>query len=100
MIFDKSDYTIDDTIVSSSHCTIYAVQFDPMCAPMVYCHDSSLNGTFINDRLIGKGNTEILTNGDIICKFLKIQKLPLAISIRIFINLSLFFFLSYNISHL
>ena len=32
--------------------------------PLVYCKDMSLNGTFLNDTLIGKHLTVMLTHGD------------------------------------
>lgn len=40
------------------------VQFDTASTPLVYCKDLSLNGTFLNGKLIGKHRPVMLTHGD------------------------------------
>ncbi|KAH0610025.1 uncharacterized protein H6S33_012571 [Morchella sextelata] len=49
---------------SNTHIRIYSVIFESRYEPLIYCEDLSLNGTFLNGRLIGKGNSVLLSNGD------------------------------------
>jgi pSer/pThr/pTyr-binding forkhead associated (FHA) protein len=63
-----------DSRVSKCHFRIYTVLFDQNncnIQPMVYCEDlESLNGTYVNDSLIGKLNYRrppcLLSDGDVI----------------------------------
>jgi pSer/pThr/pTyr-binding forkhead associated (FHA) protein len=59
-----------DLTVSRNHCEVYVVTYEPS-AYHVYVRDrKSLNGTFVNDRLIGKGPDiapgYLLQDGDVI----------------------------------
>lgn len=45
---------------------MYSVLIDDDIDPLVYCEDQSSNGTFLNHRLIGKGNSVLLSDGDIL----------------------------------
>lgn len=64
----NSNELFNNDSISGFHCKIYVVQFDPSSAPMVYCQDTSLNGTYLNGQLIGRRRTVLLSNRDCICK--------------------------------
>lgn len=49
---------------SNIHCRIYSVVFESCYEPLIYCEDLSMNGTFLNGRLVGKGTSVLLTHGD------------------------------------
>lgn len=59
-----SDEIYPQSSVSGFHFKIYVVQFDTTSSPLVYCQDMSLNGTYLNEALIGKNRTVLLTHGD------------------------------------
>ncbi|CAD6439716.1 ddae8d5f-1741-4f7b-b46d-a3c257f53528 [Sclerotinia trifoliorum] len=71
----KCDFSIDSIIVSKQQFRIYAIIYDAEkldeYPPSIYCEDlESMNGTYVNDVLIGKlGNERIghlLADGDLI----------------------------------
>ncbi|KAJ8064571.1 hypothetical protein OCU04_006900 [Sclerotinia nivalis] len=71
----KCDFSIDSIIVSKQQFRIYAIIYDAEklddYPPSIYCEDlESMNGTYVNDVLIGiLGNERIghlLTDGDLI----------------------------------
>lgn len=49
---------------SNTHFRIYSVVFESCYEPLIYCEDLSMNGTFLNNRLVGKGISVLLTDGD------------------------------------
>lgn len=59
-----SDEIYPQLAISGFHFRIYVVQFDTASTPLVYCQDLSLNGTLLNNKLIGKHRTVLLTHGD------------------------------------
>lgn len=63
-----SDVVFNNLTISKVHCRIYVVQFDPLSAPMVYCQDTSLNSTYLNDVPIGFKKAVLLSHFDTICK--------------------------------
>ncbi|KAI9736871.1 MAG: Meiosis-specific serine/threonine-protein kinase mek1 [Claussenomyces sp. TS43310] len=70
-----SDITLDDQLVSKSHFRIYSIVYDPddpfQYPPLIYCEDlQTINGTYVNNTLIGKMGSEtstyLLSDGDTI----------------------------------
>eukprot|EP00388_Colpodella_angusta_P029984 GDKK01018239.1.p2 GENE.GDKK01018239.1~~GDKK01018239.1.p2 ORF type:complete len:137 (+),score=7.19 GDKK01018239.1:84-494(+) len=51
----------DFATVSRVHCTIFSLGQD------VFVTDVSSNGTFVNNKLVGKGNRRMLRKGDVLC---------------------------------
>ncbi|KAK9477855.1 kinase-like domain-containing protein [Lipomyces japonicus] len=58
------DQVVSHSSVSNEHFTIYSIVFDESSVPLIYCLDRSRNGTFHNGRIIGKGNSVLLSDGD------------------------------------
>ncbi|KAK9474867.1 kinase-like domain-containing protein [Dipodascopsis tothii] len=63
------DEVVAHAAASSVHFEIYVVVFDDAHAPLVYCRDLSRNGTFHNDRVIGRNRSVLLVSGDRIVSF-------------------------------
>ncbi|MDP2435725.1 MAG: protein kinase [archaeon] len=59
------DVILEDTAVSSEHCEI-VLELSGQKVDSAYCVDNSSNGTFINGKLIGKGNRKPLRSNDMI----------------------------------
>ncbi|EFA82945.1 putative protein serine/threonine kinase [Heterostelium album PN500] len=51
--------TIPETIISAKHCRLFKSSND-----CILIQDLSTNGTFINGKMIGRGNLEVVKNGD------------------------------------
>lgn len=58
------DEVFPHDFISGYHFRVYAIQFDTSSTPLVYCQDTSLNGTFLNGYLIGRGKSVLLSHGD------------------------------------
>ncbi|KAJ1978571.1 hypothetical protein H4R35_001852 [Dimargaris xerosporica] len=67
----SSDIPISNFQVSQTHCCIFtnstSVIPDPSTSVSVYIKDLSLNGTYVNGSLLGKGNRTLLVHGDMVC---------------------------------
>jgi len=48
---------------------MYTIVIDEEHDVLVYCEDMSLNGTYFNSQLIGKGKKVLLSDGDELRKF-------------------------------
>ncbi|KAJ2776222.1 hypothetical protein H4R18_005787 [Coemansia javaensis] len=60
------DIQVTSSVSSNRHCVVSAT-LDPATKEcMVVCEDLSSNGTFWNSKRIGKGNTVIVSHGDVI----------------------------------
>ncbi|KAJ2546378.1 hypothetical protein EV175_005623 [Coemansia sp. RSA 1933] len=62
--FDDCDITLDRSFISGKHCRLY---MEPAADPKkhnLYILDTSTNGTYINDRVLGRGNCTILLHKD------------------------------------
>ncbi|RUP46098.1 kinase-like domain-containing protein [Jimgerdemannia flammicorona] len=60
------DVVVKSEFISNNHCRIYThqVDFGSVEDILVFCEDTSLNGTWWNGRIIGKGNSVVLCHGD------------------------------------
>ncbi|GMM38872.1 serine/threonine protein kinase [Saccharomycopsis crataegensis] len=56
----------NEILVSKSHCAIWPIQFEENSAPLIYLKDTSLNGVYVNDQLVGKNEIVLLEDGDTI----------------------------------
>lgn len=56
-----------ESVISKVHFTIFrqqSVLTNGLATEVVYLRDLSQNGTFVNEKLVGKGNTVVLVNND------------------------------------
>ncbi|KAJ2633023.1 hypothetical protein H4R22_000796 [Coemansia sp. RSA 1290] len=58
------DIVVDREYVSGKHCCFYMEADADFNSPVLYILDTSTNGTFVNDRIIGRGSRTILVNND------------------------------------
>ncbi|GAA6007611.1 hypothetical protein JCM10207_006404 [Rhodosporidiobolus poonsookiae] len=57
------DFRLDGASVSARHCTVYSILTDTD-ETLVILQDTSTNGTLHNDRVVGRGKTVVLSEGD------------------------------------
>ncbi|KAJ2160409.1 hypothetical protein GGF46_002299 [Coemansia sp. RSA 552] len=80
--FDDCDVVLDRNYISSRHCRLYMeMDADPE-RPSLYILDTSTNGTFVNDCIIGRDNCTILFNNDRIGFLRAIDALPSDIALE------------------
>lgn len=60
---DSCQIKYADTTVSAVHCKLFLKE-GKKGAPEWWLEDCSSNGTYVNDKQVGKGNTKKLNNGD------------------------------------
>ncbi|KAJ2711964.1 hypothetical protein H4R19_002996, partial [Coemansia spiralis] len=61
---EQCDVTLDRNYISGKHCSIYMEPGADSDAQSLYILDTSTNGTFVNDRIVGRGNRTMLLNND------------------------------------
>ncbi|KAI5965273.1 uncharacterized protein KGF55_001493 [Candida pseudojiufengensis] len=59
-----SDIKLDNPTISLKHALIWSVKFDSQTPPIVYVHDCSRNGIFLNEVEMKTGETRMLNDGD------------------------------------
>ncbi|ODQ81764.1 hypothetical protein BABINDRAFT_165287 [Babjeviella inositovora NRRL Y-12698] len=66
----KSTFQLTNPAVSLHHCVMWCIQFDEsntQTQPLVYLWDKgSLNGTYVNDKVITKGQIVLLEDNDVV----------------------------------
>ncbi|KAJ2785906.1 hypothetical protein H4R18_000295 [Coemansia javaensis] len=85
---DGCDVTLDRNYVSGRHCRLYADADPGSGRQCLYIADTSTNGTFVNDRIIGRGNCTILFNGDRIGFLRAADALPSDIALEYSVELA------------
>ncbi|KJE92025.1 checkpoint and tumor suppressor protein 2 [Capsaspora owczarzaki ATCC 30864] len=60
----SSDFLLKDPSASNTHCRIFQEMDDQGSSMLAFLEDLSSNGTFINDRKVGKGKRQVLNHGD------------------------------------
>lgn len=63
---DLNNILVNHPATSLVHFMIWSVMFDPSSTPILYLRDNSLNGVFVNDHRLGRYNSVVLSEGDII----------------------------------
>lgn len=63
---DLNNILVNHPATSLVHFMIWSVMFDPSSTPILYLRDNSLNGVFVNDRRLGRYNSAVLSEGDVI----------------------------------
>ncbi|KAJ1720409.1 serine/threonine protein kinase [Coemansia erecta] len=58
------DVRVDRSYVSATHCQLYLEPDRDSCRPTLYVVDRSANGTFVNDRLLGRDSCTVLLHKD------------------------------------
>ncbi|KAJ2791942.1 hypothetical protein H4R21_006240, partial [Coemansia helicoidea] len=61
---EQCDVTLDRSYISGRHCRIFMETGADPDAQSLCIMDTSTNGTFVNDRVIGRGNRTMLLNND------------------------------------
>jgi len=64
LTINTSNFQLSSLVASNHHFKIYTVVIDEEHDVLVYCEDMSLNGTYFNSQLIGKGKKVLLSDGD------------------------------------
>ena len=59
-------YSVDHPSVSSVHCILWGIRFDPESIPLCYIKDVSLNGTTVNGEELERDVPYLLGNQDLI----------------------------------
>lgn len=76
---EKYDIVVDRNFVSGCHCRIYMEQDSPN---NLYIADTSTHGTYINDRVLGRGSCTVLLHNDRIGFINPIDALPSDVSLE------------------
>ncbi|KAJ2140410.1 serine/threonine protein kinase, partial [Coemansia sp. RSA 451] len=85
---DECDITLDRNYVSGRHCRLYMEADSDPDKPSLYITDTSTNGTFVNDCIIGRGNCTILFNNDRVSFLRAVDALPSDVALEYSVELA------------